>query len=212
MPNVYRCAPRHATDCMQEVNCTNRTYISMFPLPIVWFKHGLSVSCSLQALFPFNSMDVVLSLGSGGSARAIIYCLFSRQMCKSGKFYFFEYILKYYVYSFLCVLNASDPCPYCEPLGKKSRNIGEDVMLWQGNDPRVSLGLWTINAYRTGKCASLVMKSITLTFSLIRNLFLLRQWATQANLGPSRVYQAQIINYCVEWLCYSICVIFNIIE
>lgn len=107
---------------------------------------------------------------------------------------------------------TSDPRPYCEPLGKKSRNIGEDVMLWQGNDPRVSSCQWTINAYRTGKCASLVMKSITLTFSLISNLFLLRQWAIQANFVPSRVFQAHIINDCVDWLCYSICVIFNIIE
>lgn len=86
--SAYRCAPRH----MQEVNRTNRTYMSMFPSSAVWFKQGHSVSCIPQAPFPFNSLDVVLSLGLCGRARGIIYCLFSKANVQGWHISFAEYI------------------------------------------------------------------------------------------------------------------------
>lgn len=75
---LYRCALRQAAKHTQEVNRTSRIYISMFPLSVIWFKQGHSVSCIPQALFPSNSLDVVLSLGLGGGVKGIIYCLFSK--------------------------------------------------------------------------------------------------------------------------------------
>lgn len=65
----------------------------MFPLsPAVWFNQGHSVSCIPQAPFPFNSLDVVLSLGLGGSAQGIIYCLFSKANVQARHISFAEYI------------------------------------------------------------------------------------------------------------------------
>lgn len=88
----YRRTPRHATKHMQWVNCTYRTYILMFPLPAVWFNQGHSVSCVPQALFPFNALDMVLSLGLGGRAKGIIYCLFSKANVQAWHISFAEYI------------------------------------------------------------------------------------------------------------------------
>lgn len=113
---------------MQEVNRTNRTYMSMFLLPAVWFKQGHSVSCIPQALFPFNSLDVVLSLGLCASAQGIIYCLFSKANVQAWHISFAEYIwlLKYdffpsffvfYSVRWNAIKGASDSCPYCEFLG-----------------------------------------------------------------------------------------------
>lgn len=109
----YRCPPRHTGEHMQEVNRTNRTYMSMFPLPAVWFKQGHSVSCIPQALFPFNSLDVVLSLGLCGDAQGIIYCLFSEANVQAWHISFAEYIslLKYdFLFHLCCVSHCVVKC------------------------------------------------------------------------------------------------------
>lgn len=97
----------------------------MFPLHAVWFKQGHWFSAIPQALFPFNSLDVVLSLGLCGSVRGIIYCLFSKANVQAWHIPFAEYIslLKYdsffvFLLCFtLCGEAVSGACSYCEFLG-----------------------------------------------------------------------------------------------
>lgn len=145
---------RHKT--VQWVNCTYRTYILMFPLPAIWFNQGHSVSCVPQALFPFNVLDMVLSLGLGGRAKGIIYCLFSKANVQARHISFAEYIwlFKYDFFFFLFRLFSTFLCfTLCAEMLSRiwfmawtvdfliitsdSWNRGEELMLWQRTDLQV---------------------------------------------------------------------------
>lgn len=150
--DAIRGTPQH----MRWVNCTYRTYILMFPLPAVWFNQRHSVSCVPQALFPFNALDMVLSLGLGGGAKGIIYCLFSKANVQARHISFAEYIwlFKYdfffsfvSFFTFLCFTLRTEMLSriwfmawtedFLVIITSDSWNRGEELMLWQRTDLQV---------------------------------------------------------------------------
>ena len=77
--------------CSEAHSTTGPTCQCILPL-LFDLSKGHSVSCIAQAPFPFNSLDVVLSLGLCGGAQAIIYCLFSKANVQAWHISFAEYI------------------------------------------------------------------------------------------------------------------------